>query len=647
MGDRFVGFLKALLRWQSLFTFAALGVLIYYEAAVGLAGLAVYLVLLFALSPAKPKDKPLLNIPVVENIAVKPQEDEEQRAFISIPVPVITLSGGREIWKNRAAANAFGDRRREAVQKYEDSEGGLTEFDGKFYKVNKSVKNNRKGQQTILYFDDVSDVFIYKAKYEFSKPVVCLIQVDNYEEVMGSTEDIRRPVLSAEIDKRLGRFASDIKGCLRKYSDDRYILFFENGFLKPLEDKKFTILDDIRDINEGNKMPATLSIGVGAEGENPQALLEFASSAMDLALSRGGDQAVVKKSEKIYFYGGKTQAVEKRTRVKVRVISHALRELIMNSSGVFIMGHTYPDFDCLGASMGMYRAAKEFGKEARIIWESSNHSLNELMDKIHRDEEYDGVFVNGDEALPMIDENSLLIVVDAGREGYLMRPDILEKAQRVVVIDHHRKTRDAIDNAVLSYIETYASSTAEMVTEILQYIKDRIALKPVEALALLAGINLDTKNFTYKTGVRTFDAAAYLRLKGADTMEVRQYFQDELSSFARKADVIRKAELWPHDVAVAVCPSDVTDRQIFAAQVADELLNIKGVDASFALCDTGERIIISGRSLGEINVQVILEELGGGGHYTEAGAQVQGKTIGEVKSELRTVLEEKLEVDDQ
>lgn len=647
MGDRFAGFLKALLRWQSLFTFAALGVVIYYEAAVGLFGLVLYLILLFAFAPAIPRDKPLLNIPVVENMPVKSEESAKQKAFISIPFPVIMLAGDRVMWNNKAASSIFKDRCGDVLKKYADSSGGLVEFDGKYYKVWESVKKSRKGPQRVLYFDDVSDIFMYKSKYEFTKPVICLIQVDNFEEVMNSTEEIRKPVLSAEIDKRLGKYAADIKGCLRKYNDDKYILFFENGFLQPMEDKKFSILDDIREINADNKLPATLSMGVGAEGENPQVLLDFASSAMDLALSRGGDQAVVKKGEKIFFYGGKTQAVEKRTRVKVRVISHALRELIKSSSGVLIMGHTYPDFDCLGASMGMYRAAKELGKNVKIIWENSNHSLDELMDRIHQDEEYDGVFISGDEALTLIDEKSLIILVDAGRAGYLMRPDILERVQRVVVIDHHRKTRDAVDNTALSYIETYASSASEMVTEILQYIKDRIKLKPVEALALLAGINLDTKNFTYKTGVRTFDAASYLRLKGADTMAVRHFFQDEISSFARKADVIREAEIWPNDVAVAVCPADVTDRQIFAAQVADELLNIKGVDASFALCDTGERVLISGRSLGDINVQVILEELGGGGHYTEAGAQVQGKSIDEVKSELKTVIQEKLEVDDK
>ncbi|MDI6600196.1 MAG: DHH family phosphoesterase [Thermoanaerobacteraceae bacterium] len=642
MGNRFLGFLRALLRWQSLFTFIVLGMLIYYDTVIGLVGLAVYLILLFAFSPVKPKDKPLLNIPAVENIAI-PKETEQQKAFIAIPMPVLILSEDKAVWKNKAAVSTFGDEYKDVLDKYAGGKNGPIEFKGRYYQVRESIRSNRKGSQTILYFDDVSDIYVFKDRYEFEKPVVCLIQVDNYEEVMNSTEEIRRPVLAAEIDKRLGRFSADIRGCLRKYSNDRYILFFENGFLKPLEDKKFTILDDIREISEGNKIPVTLSMGVGAEGENPQVLLEYASSALDLALSRGGDQAVVKKGEKIFFYGGKIQAVEKRTRVKVRVISHALRELIQESSKVFVMGHTYPDFDCLGASMGMYRAAKEFDKEARIIWENSNISLKDLLDKIRQDEEYKEVFVTGDDALSLIDERSLLIVVDAGRPGYLMRPDLLEKIPRIVVIDHHRKTRDAIANAVLSYIETYASSTSEMVTEILQYMKDRINLKPVEAVALLTGINLDTKNFTYKTGVRTFDAASYLRLKGADTMEVRQYFQDELANFALKAEIIRKAEIWPHHVAVAICPADVEDRLILAAQVADELLNIKGVDASFALCDTGEQIIISGRSLGEINVQVILEELGGGGHYTEAGAQVHGKNIDEVKAELKRIIEEKLE----
>ncbi|TZE80851.1 DHH family phosphoesterase [Calorimonas adulescens] len=642
MKNRFLGFLRALLRWQSLFTLVVLGVLTYFNVTVGIVGLAVYLTLLFALSPVKPKDKPLLNIPAVENIAL-PKETEHQKAFIEVPMPVMILRGGKTVWKNEETMSVFGDDYKEVLNKYDSGKNSLIEHKGRYYQVSESTRNTRKGTQTILYFNDVTELYEYKGRYEFSKPVICLIQVDNYDEVMNSTEDIRRPVLAAEIDKRLSRFTADIRGCLRKYSNDKYILIFENGFLKLLEEKKFTVLDDIRDINEGNKIPVTLSMGIGADGENPQVLLEYASNAMDLALGRGGDQAVVKRSEKIFFYGGKTQTVEKRTRVKVRVISHALRELIQESSRVFIMGHTYPDFDCLGASMGMYRAGKELDKDTRIVWENSNSSLKELMEKIMQDEEYRDVFTAGDECLQLIDERSLLIVVDAGRPGYLMRPELLEKTPRIVVIDHHRKTRDAIANTVLSYIETYASSTSEMVTEILQYIKDRINLKPIEAVALLTGINLDTKNFTYKTGVRTFDAAAYLRLKGADTMEVRQYFQDELVDFTRKAEIIRKAEIWPHRVAVAVCPSDVENRVILTAQVADELLNIKGVDASFVLCDTGEQIIISGRSLGEINVQVILEELGGGGHYTEAGAQVYGRTVDEVKTELKRIIEEKLE----
>ncbi|HBT48522.1 MAG TPA: exopolyphosphatase, partial [Caldanaerobacter subterraneus] len=459
-------------------------------------------------------------------------------------------------------------------------------------------------------------------------------------EALMSVEDVKRAVISSEIEKKLSEWASSIKAFLKKYDDDKYFAIFKEGELKKLEENRFDILDKIRETGEEMKVLLTLSIGVGAEADDFLTLNEYASSALDLALGRGGDQAVLKRGDKIYFYGGRTQAVEKRTRVKARVIAHALRELIKESSTIFIMGHNFMDFDSLGAAIGMYRACADLGKKAYIILDKSNVAIDELVKKIKATDGYQDLFIKSLEVKNMIDENSLLIVVDTHRPSYLSYPEIVELIDRIVVIDHHRRGKEFIDKALLVYLEPYASSASELVTEILQYIVEKINLKPIEAEALLAGIAVDTKNFTFRTGSRTFEAASFLRKKGADTTSVKQLFQNDLASYIIKATIVKNAEILDNGIAIAISPPAANN--LIIAQAADELLTIKGVKASFVLLQRGEDVAISGRSMGDVNVQIILEKLGGGGHLTVAGAQVK-KPMEEVLNELKQAIKEYFE----
>lgn len=430
------------------------------------------------------------------------------------------------------------------------------------------------------------------------------------------------------------------KSFYEKYDDDKYFVVFKEEGLKSLEENKFEILDKVREIGEEIKIPLTLSIGIGADANDFLTLNEYASSALDLALGRGGDQAVIKRGDKISFYGGRTQAVEKRTKVKARVIAHAIKELIKESSTIFIMGHNFMDFDSLGAAIGMYRACMSLGKKAYIILDKSNVAIDELVKKIQNTKGYEDLFIKSSEVKNKVDQNSLLIVVDTHRPSYLTYPEIVDIIDRIVVIDHHRRGKEFIDKALFVYLEPYASSASELVTEILQYIVDKIDIKPIEAEALMAGISVDTKNFTFRTGSRTFEAASFLRRKGADTTSVKQLFQNDLDSYIIKASIVKNAEILDNGIAIAVSPPNANN--LIIAQAADELLTIKGVQASFVLLKREEDVAISGRSLGDINVQVILEKLGGGGHLTVAGAQVK-KPIEEVLQDLKNAIKEYFE----
>jgi c-di-AMP phosphodiesterase-like protein len=487
---------------------------------------------------------------------------------------------------------------------------------------------------------DKTDYFSLKEGYDYKKPAIALIEVDSFDEVVKDVEEDIRPDIMAEIDKRLSFWANEGGGILKKYDANKYIGFFEKKFIDECQEKRFDILDGIRDINIGNKLPVTLSIGIGKNGESLSQLSSFAESSKELALGRGGDQAVVKDGEKLLFYGGRTKEVEKKTKVKARVIAHALSNLIKESSEVFIMGHEMPDFDSIGASLGLFRAIKEKGKNAFIILNNPNVSVRPLLKKMESMAEYSNIFITNEQAVNRLNNDTLLIVVDVHVKNLTEFPEIVERAKRIVVIDHHRKSADFIDNALLYYIEAYASSTSELVTEIVQYISDKPILKVIEAEALMAGIMIDTKKFSYKTGVRTFEAASFLRRSGADTTSVKELLKDDMSTYAMRVDLVKDAKIIEGNIAISICKDNDSNVPLVVAQAADELLNIKGINASFVLAKIDDDVIVSGRSIGNINVQLILEKLGGGGHLSIAGARIVGATLREAEGMLIDTIKE-------
>lgn len=516
----------------------------------------------------------------------------------------------------------------------------------RFRRIERGI--NSKEILYVAYFFDVSRENALVLQNEEQKTVFGLIYIDNYDEVIHSIEDVRRPLLIALIDRNISKFCKEIDGIIRKFEKDKYILTFQNKYLKEIQENKFSILDRIREINIGNELPVTLSIGIGTTEDNFSNKIEYAKVAMDLALGRGGDQAVIKDEEKLSFYGGKTRGVEKSTRVKARIKAHAFRELLNECDRVLIMGHKLGDMDSLGASIGVYACAKYYGKPAHIIINKITTSINPVYDRIVEDKEYPGdLFINDQQVSAYIGEQTLLVVVDVNRPSYTENPEILKHVKKIVVFDHHRVTADHIDNAVLSYIEPYASSTCEMVTEIIQYVSDKIKLKPVEADALFAGIAVDTKNFVAKTGVKTFEAAAYLRRSGADSIRVSKFFKNDLASFKAKATAVKDAEIYKDNIAISVCPSDVINPSLVGAQAADELLKIAGIKASFVLTEIEGTIYISSRSVEDINVQLIMEKIGGGGHLSVAGAQVENYSIEAVIEILKDTIDEYFEKGDK
>lgn len=574
--------------------------------------------------------------------------DKASKNTISkMPIPAAILNNnGDIIWFNTSYAQTFSKDEdiKKVIKKYAMTKSEETrhqiEIDGRYYlilKVDFQAKRHKNEISKTLFFIDNTDYVILKRNMELNQPVIGNVLIDNYEEAMTSLEDIKKAIISSEIEKKLSEWALSLQAFIKKYDEGKYFLLFNKKNLTKLEDSKFEILDDIRDINEGNKIPLTLSIGIGTGSHDFLILNEYASTALDLALGRGGDQAVIKCDDKISFYGGKTQAVEKRTKVKARVIAHAIRELITDSSTIFLMGHNFMDFDSLGAAIGMYRASMSLGKKAYIIMDKSNVAIDELVKRIKGEEGYSDLFIKSSEVKNLVNKDSLLIVVDTHRPSYLNYPEIVDMVERIIVIDHHRRGKEFIDKAILVYLEPYASSACELVTEILQYIVDKIDIKPIEAEALMAGIAVDTKNFTFRTGSRTFEAASFLRRMGADTTSVKQLFQNDLDSYILKAEIVQKAEILNNGIAIAISPANANN--LIIAQAADELLTIKGIRASFVLLEREGDIAISGRSMGDINVQIILEKLGGGGHLTVAGAQVK-KPLKEVKNLLKDAINE-------
>lgn len=491
----------------------------------------------------------------------------------------------------------------------------------------------------VLYFFDVTNYENLKKLHNQERCCMAMVNVDNFDELTSSTGEDAQMLLASEIDKVIRGWGAKMKASITRAKEHLYFMVFEYKYYEKMVESKFPILDEIRELETESDFPVTLSIGIGVGGKDPLETDQYAADALDIALGRGGDQAVVKNIRQIEYYGGKMQTVEKRNKGKSRVIAHALKQLIVQSSRVIIMGHRNPDMDCFGAALGIYRIAQNIKKEAHIVINDYNEALSAIYQTVKETEAYS--FINSDKAISFCDENTLVVVVDTHRPSLVECPELLD-SEKIVVIDHHRKAEESIQNMILSYMEPYASSTSELVTEIIQYAGEKKTLSKMEAEALLAGITVDTNRFAVKTGVRTFEAASWLRRCGADTAVVKRYFQSDLESFKIRAKCIANAEFLDDGIAMSVCQGQNSNAQIVNSQVADELLNVQGIKASFVAGQNehGETVV-SARSLGDINVQVIMEKLGGGGHLNTAGAQVEMSpqhTLRELKEILKEFL---------
>ena len=511
---------------------------------------------------------------------------------------------------------------------------------GEFVKSGNHDKNKKDKYMMILYFLDETENIKLKKEYTDSKSCVGIIMVDNYEESMQQIDLDIRPQIIAEIEKSIYEWANEAEGIIVKSDRDRFVYLFEQRHLEKIKENKFNILDTIKDIKTDGKSQFTLSIAISNEGLTDKETYQMALNTMDVVLGRGGDQAAIRENGKYQFFGGRAEEVEKRTKVKARIVAHALEELIKENDQVLIMGHINPDIDAIGSALGIYKLAKELGKDAYIVANTEGKALQDLNYSIEEQEIYKGVIINKEIADEKITDKTLLIIVDTHKASYVEAPELIEKTNQIAIIDHHRRSPDFIQKSILTFHEVYASSAAELVTEILQYTSTQIELSQFEAEVLYAGIMMDTKNFTFKTGVRTFEAAAYLRKYGIDIIKVKKWFQSDLETYNRVTEIIKTTEIVKNSIGIAMYKDEDKNANLICAKTADELLTIGDITASFVLGNDGEKITISGRSIGDINVQVILEKMGGGGHITLAGAQIENKNIEEVKKELIQKIDE-------
>lgn len=504
----------------------------------------------------------------------------------------------------------------------------------------------KQTEQQILavYLYDETELYNYKQAITDQKMVAGLIYLDNYDEALESVEEVRRSLLTALIDRKINKYISAVNGIVKKLEKDKYFFAIKQCYMPRLEKERFGLLEEVKTVNIGNEMAVTLSIGIGMNGDTYSQNYDYARTAIDMALGRGGDQAVVKCGQKIQYYGGKAQQLEKTTRVKARVKAHALRELLETKDCLLIMGHKIGDIDCFGAAIGMYRIAAALNKKAHIVINEVTSSVRPMMERFETGDYPKDLFLTGSEAADIVDNNTALVVVDVNRPSITEEPDLLKLVKTIVVIDHHRQSSEIITNATLSYVEPYASSACELVAEILQYVADSIRIKSPEADAMYAGIVIDTNNFTNQAGVRTFEAAAFLRRNGADVTRVRKLFRDSMEDYKARAEAVRQAEVYKKYFAISVCPAEgVESPTVVGAQAANELLDIVGMKASVVLTPYEGKIYISARSIDEVNVQVMMEKLGGGGHRTIAGAQLPGATVEEAKEKVKGVIDMMLE----
>lgn len=503
-----------------------------------------------------------------------------------------------------------------------------------------------EGYLVALYLFDETALQIALKEVDDQSLAVALIYLDNYEEALESVEEVRRSLLIALIDRKVNKYIAAMDGICKKLEKDKYLVILRKEAATHLQENRFDILEDVKTVNIGNEMAVTISIGMGLNGLSYAQNYEFARNAIDIALGRGGDQAVVKVPENVSYYGGKSQQVEKSTRVKARVKAHALREIISVKDEVYVMGHRIGDVDSFGASVGIYRIAEALDKKAYIVLNDVTSSMKPMVDMFRNNDDYaEDMIISSQEALDTVGSNAVLVVVDVNKPSITECPELLKRCKSIVVLDHHRQGTEVIENATLSYIEAYASSACEMVSEILQYISDDLKLRSEEADCMYSGIMIDTNNFMTKTGARTFEAAAFLRRNGADVTRVRKLFRDDAAEYKAKADAVSQAEIYRRFYAISVCKAeDVASPTVVGAQAANELLNIKGIRASFILTKYNGIVYISARSIDEVNVQVIMERMGGGGHLNIAGAQLENgnieEGIGSIKRTLDTMIAE-------
>ena len=610
---------------------------------------------------------------VNELIAFANQYDSlEKRILEELALPYAIMDmNGRMIWSNKVFAELTGKDqfykknistifpdvtadKLPVADKKEISEIS-TQFGEKIYRVSmqrvelgeivagsETLENTDKNVSLIaMYMYDDTELKEYIKKNEDNKLVVALAYLDNYEEALESVEDVRRSLLIALIDRKITKYFSNFDGLVKKLEKDKYFLIMRQSSLDTLKEQRFHILDEVKTVNIGNEMAITLSIGVGLNAATYIQNYEYSRIAIEMALGRGGDQVVIKNGNNITYYGGKTQQMEKATRVKARVKAQALKEFMSTKDRVVVMGHKITDVDALGAGIGIYRAGKTLGKPVHIVVNDPTKSIRPLIAEYTNNSEYEpSMFVDSAQAKDLIDNNTVVVVVDTNRPSYTECEELLYMTKTVVVLDHHRRGSEVIENAVLSYVEPYASSACEMVAEILQYFSDDLRIRNIEADCLYAGIVIDTNNFTTRAGVRTFEAAAFLRRSGADVTRVRKLLRDDLKSYQARADAVRTAHIYRNCFAISTCPSENLDSPtVVGAQAANELLNIAGVKASFVLTQYNNEIYISARAIDEINVQVMMEKMGGGGHMNIAGAQVKASPD-EVERMLKDIIDQ-------
>lgn len=652
MKDKFFNLFDA--RFILAFSFIVLIVITVLKPFVGgIAGL-IYIYLIF-ISYKNIKDKNYASQRYIEQIS-QDFDSVTKQAVFNMPFPMVICDGdGTVLWYNTLFVNLFSSELMgeniknilpQIIREDINETGYYISFDSKDYIVYKnnvdlSTSSSERKSIQMYFMVDSSDYKKLQRVYIDSKAMILKIEVDNYDEALDSTPDSSRPILIAEIDSILNSYFDEYQGLLIKSDSDTYIAVLSFQALKQIKERRFDLLDDLRELDKGNAIPITLSIGVSSFGKSFSESYQEADTALDIALGRGGDQAVVRVDDNYEFFGGRSKAVEKRNKVKARVIGVALRQLIDATDEVFIMGHANPDMDAIGAAIGIHRAVVNRGKKGYIVFNEINPSIENLMIRLKEEEpELLKDFLNSEAALGKIKSNSLIIMVDNHRPSMAECPELITRTNQIVILDHHRRSKEFVKNPVLTYIEPYASSTCELVTEMLTYMSENSNLTHFEADALMSGIIVDTKNFTFQTGVRTFEAASMLRRQGSDMVKVQALFKNDLDTLQSRAEVVHATKIIDGKIAISKLDRYQENSILIAAQAADELLQINNIEASFVLTHKDNKIHISGRSRGSFNVQLVLEKIGGGGHLNMAGAQVETDSIEEAEKILRNALDE-------